>query len=91
MAIELPTETKHNLIQAIRYYFLEELDHEIGDLQASFFLEFVLQEVGPSIYNQAIHDAQAVLQRAVADLDVTLHAPPSGSRTSRGGPPGRGQ
>ena len=73
MAITLPEETKKELTAAIKHYFLEERDEEIGDLQASFLLEFILEEVGPSIYNQAIADAQAHLQRAVADLDVNLH------------------
>lgn len=73
MSITLPEETKKDLVNAIKHYFLEERDDEIGDLQASFFLDFVLREVGPSIYNQAIADAQAHLQRAIADLDVTLH------------------
>lgn len=75
MAIELPDPTRDALIQAIRGYFLDERDEEIGDLQASFLLDFVLRTVGPSIYNQAVRDAQARLQLAVADLDVTLHEP----------------
>ena len=73
----LPDEAKNELIYAIKRYFLEERDEEIRDLQATFF-EFVLQEVGPSIYNQAIKDAQAGLQSTVADLDLTLHEPESG-------------
>ena len=78
MAILLPDETRKALVDAIRHYFLDERDEEIGDLQASFFLDFVLKEVGPSIYNQAVKDAQANLQRIVSDLDVTLHEPEFG-------------
>ena len=75
MPIELSDRTKSELIYSIKRYFLEERGEEIGDLQASFFLDFVLEEVGPSIYNQAVKDAQARLQGVVADLDVTLHLP----------------
>ena len=75
MPITLPDETTRDLIQAIKDYFLTERDEEIGDLQASFLLEFVLTTVGPSIYNQAIRDAQAALQSHVTDLDLTLHVP----------------
>ena len=78
MAILLPDETRKALVDAIRHYFQDERDEEIGDLQASFFLDFVLKEVGPSIYNQAVRDAQANLQRVVSDLDVTLHEPEFG-------------
>lgn len=75
MAIELPDETKTQLVYSIRRYFEEERNEEIGDLQASFLLDFVLTEIGPSIYNQAVKDAQSSMQRVVADLDLTLHEP----------------
>ena len=38
------------------------------DLKASAFLEFCVREIGPSIYNQAIADAQTYVQEKVADL-----------------------
>ena len=75
MAIVLPNATRKALVLAIKAYFLDERDEEIGELQASFFLDFILESVGPSIYNQAIKEAQARLQHTVADLDVTLHEP----------------
>jgi uncharacterized protein (DUF2164 family) len=83
MAIELPHETKGELVASIRRFFLEERGDEIGDLQASFFLEFVLKEIGPSIYNQAISDAQAKLSETVADLDVSLQEPEFGYTAER--------
>lgn len=73
MAIVLPDETRKEIIQAIKHHFVNERDEEIGDLSAGFLLDFILEDIGPSIYNQAIRDAQAHLQRAVADLDVTLY------------------
>jgi uncharacterized protein (DUF2164 family) len=79
MAIELPNETKRALVDEIKHYFRTERDEEIGDLQAGFLLDFVLETVGPSIYNRAVRDAQAKLQTAVADLDVTLHRPEAAS------------
>jgi uncharacterized protein (DUF2164 family) len=91
MPITLPEESKQVLLQSIKQYFLEERDEDIGDLQAGFFLEFILKEVGPSIYNQAVKDAQAALQTAVADLDLTLHEPEFGYSAEQGlpGRPGR--
>ena len=83
MAIELPGAARKELAAAIKHYFAEERDEEIGDLQASFLLDFVLEAIGPSIYNQAIRDAQARLQVAVADLDLTLHEPESTVRPGR--------
>lgn len=81
MPISLNDEVEEALIASVRAYFLEERDEEIGDLQASLLLDFVVQEVGPSIYNQAIKDAQAHLQRVVADVDLTLREPEFGWST----------
>ncbi|MDX1531099.1 MAG: DUF2164 domain-containing protein [Rhodothermales bacterium] len=75
MAIELPDATRQDLVASIKHYFAEEQGEEVGDLRASLFLDFVLEEIGPSVYNQAVRDAQASLSRAVGDLDLTLHEP----------------
>lgn len=91
MAIELAAETKQSLQDALKAYFRDERGEEIGDLQASFLLEFILAEIGPSIYNQAIKDAQGSMQRTVADLDLTLHEPEFGysAEGSASGPSSR--
>jgi uncharacterized protein (DUF2164 family) len=69
MAIELSTDTSKRLIGSIRRFFADELDQDIGDLKARLVLEYCVQEIGPSIYNQAIADAQAHLNRQLADLE----------------------
>jgi uncharacterized protein (DUF2164 family) len=56
------------LIRSIKRFFEDKLDTEIGDLKAAIVLEFFAREIGPSIYNQAIADAQAYLQEKVTDL-----------------------
>ena len=71
MTVELKKEAKKELIASIKRYFAENLDDEIGDLKASLLLEYILAEIGPSIYNQAIDDAQTYLQDRVADLENT--------------------
>jgi len=84
MAIQLPDQTRAELIHSIRRYFLEERDEEIGDLQCGFLLDFFVEEIGPSIYNQALRDAQLRVQDAVADLDVNLHEPEFGYSARNG-------
>ena len=69
MAITLPPETKKHLRGSIQRYVREELDQDIGDLKADLLLDYVLREIGPSIYNQAIADAQAYFTQRVADLE----------------------
>ena len=68
MTIKLKAETQARFIVSIRRYFAENLDDDIGDLKASLFLEFCVREIGPSIYNQAIADAQRFIQEKAADL-----------------------
>jgi len=78
MAIKLNAETRARFIASIKRYSAESLDDEIGDLKASLLLDFVLAEMGPTLYNQAVSNAQKRLQDAVLDLDGTYHVPDPG-------------
>jgi uncharacterized protein (DUF2164 family) len=51
MTIKLSKATKQQLIKSIKRYFEEEFDEDIGDLKASLFLDFCLQEICPSVYS----------------------------------------
>ena len=74
MKIELTDDSKKRAIASLRRYFAAELDQEIGDLKAGLLLDFVLQEIGPSIYNGAISDAQTYMRDRVADLEAVCSA-----------------
>jgi len=69
MSIELSKEATEKALASIRRFVRERLEHDIGDLQARFLLEFVLEEIGPSVYNAAIADAQVYMRDRVADLE----------------------
>jgi len=84
MAIELPKETRDRLIASIKQYFEEIVDQPIGDLKGSLLLDFVLKEIGPAIYNQAVADAQARLLEMVDEIDGTCYEPESGYWEKRG-------
>lgn len=73
MPITLSPETTRRLVASIKRYAAENLDEEIGDLKAALLLEFCLKEIGPSIYNQAIADAQSYFTGRVADLEGVCH------------------
>ena len=75
MSIILSDTARKQSIASIRRYFTEELDQNIGDLKAGLLLEFILTEIGPSIYNGAIGDAQMYMRDRVADLDGLCTAP----------------
>lgn len=68
MPIKLQKDTEKYLLGSIKRFVAENMDAEIGDLKASLVLEFCVREIGPSIYNQAIADAQGFMQEKAADL-----------------------
>jgi len=78
MSIKLSQEAKQKLLTAIKHFMAETMEQEIGDLKASFLLEFCLQEVGPVIYNRAISDAQSFMQEKLIDLESACYEPERG-------------
>jgi uncharacterized protein (DUF2164 family) len=74
MEIELTKEVEQALTASIRRYVSESMEHEIGELQASLFLKYCLEEIGPCVYNCAIADAQRYLQEKVSDLENACYA-----------------
>jgi uncharacterized protein (DUF2164 family) len=75
MAIKLKKETEKYLLDSIKRFYTEEMEDEIGDLKAARVLDFCVREIGPSIYNQAITDAQAYFQEKASDLDGAIYEP----------------
>jgi len=75
MTISLDEHTLQYLLGSIRQFFAEELNDDIGDLKARSVLDFFIREVGPSVYNQAVIDAQTTMALAVADLAGTRYEP----------------
>jgi len=75
MSIELPKETTDALQLSIKRYFLEQWDQEVGDLKAKLLLDFVLKEIGPSLYNHGVADAQARITEMASELDAVCHEP----------------
>ncbi len=69
MAITLSPDVTKQLLASIKRYAAETLEQDIGDLKAGMLLDYVLKEIAPTVYNQAITDAQAYFQGRVADLD----------------------
>jgi uncharacterized protein (DUF2164 family) len=73
MAIELSKEARKEAIASIERYFRENMEEKIGNIAAAGLLSFFIEEIGPSIYNQAVADAQERLQARVQDLDFEVH------------------
>lgn len=73
-AIKLLREQKLLLIERVKAYFYEQRSEEIGDLQAELLLEFMLRELGPTIYDKALDDAIRAVGERMLSLEDDLHA-----------------
>ena len=84
MPINLDKDTTAKALSSLRLYCEKELELDLRELPAQLFLEFILTEIGPSIYNQALGDAQSFVRDRVADLEDACHQPEFGywNRTS---------
>ena len=79
MPLALSEDAMEKALVSIRRYFAEQLDQQLGELASRLLLEFVLKEIGPSIYNAAIADAQIYLRDRVADLEGACFEPEFGN------------
>ncbi len=73
MTIELAKEARQQAIASIERYFRENFEERVGNVAAGALLGFVLEEIGPSIYNRAVADVQERMSTRVAELDIEIH------------------
>ena len=73
MSIELNKDARKQAVASIERYFLETMDEKIGNIQAGALLNFFVEEIGPSIYNQAVLEVQERLQTRIMELDIEVH------------------
>jgi uncharacterized protein (DUF2164 family) len=74
MNIELSKHARADAIASIQRYFEENMAEPIGELPAGLLLNYLLEEIGPVIYNRAIADAQARIVQRAGDLSGELFA-----------------
>ncbi len=68
----LPENEKDNVKNQIIRFFEKELDEEIGVITAESILNFFLQQVGPTLYNQGVSDSKLALEKRMDDLNYDL-------------------
>lgn len=71
--LELSPDRRAELIARLRSAYASELDETLSDFRAETLLDMVLEAIGPSVYNQAVKDAQAFMQSRLDDLDGEIH------------------
>ncbi len=64
----LSKEKRAAMAASVKRYFLNERSEEIGDLAASLFLDFIIEELASEFYNQGIYDAYTFMSEKAEDL-----------------------
>lgn len=92
MTIEIPKDARAEAIASIQRYFESNMDERIGNIAAGGLLGFILEEIGPVIYNQAVADVQERMQMRVSELDIEVHeeAFTYWRKREKAGKPGKG-
>ncbi|MDX2039643.1 MAG: DUF2164 domain-containing protein [Acidobacteriota bacterium] len=74
MTIELSKEAKQSALESLQKYFEVNMEEPLGNLAAGALLQFMLEEIGPSIYNKGVADAQERMQQRIGELDSEVYA-----------------
>lgn len=67
-------EEQRDFIPRIKAFVRDELDTEIGDLQASMLMDFFAEKLGHAVYNRAVYDAQALIAAKADEMAEALYA-----------------
>lgn len=68
--VKLDKEKRQDMISAIKNYFNEERDEELGDLAASLILDFFIEKLASEFYNQGVYDSYQYMLDRIEDLLV---------------------
>lgn len=66
--IELTKEQYEDAVEELRRYFACEMEESIGDLKGRLIVNFIIEKMGPYIYNQAIIDMQKYMTEKIDDM-----------------------
>jgi uncharacterized protein (DUF2164 family) len=74
MKMELTKEARQTALESLQKYFEVNMDEPLGNLKGGALLDFILEEIGPCIYNKGVADAQERMQARLGELDYEVHA-----------------
>ncbi|WP_337098491.1 DUF2164 domain-containing protein [Paenibacillus sp. YIM B09110] len=74
MGMKLTKENKQQLVNELQGYFELERSEEIGTLAAEQLLDFMIEQLGPFLYNHAMSDARKTVLERMQSLEDELYA-----------------
>lgn len=72
---ELSDDRRGQVVEALQSYFQAEFDEPLSSFRADELVNFMLGQIGPSMYNQAIQDARGYISEKLDDLDTEFTLP----------------
>jgi len=66
-------ENKDKFIQDLQDWFQENLDQEVGNLDAEFLFDFFTDNVGGIYYNQALRDVHTLFHEKTESLADSIY------------------
>lgn len=72
--IELSKEDESAVLEQLKDYMQDELDVELGDLQAKMMLDFIIDSIGPKLYDQVIDDVEPWFYSRFTGILEDMHA-----------------
>ena len=70
---KIQRDFKLQIVANIQHFIKKNSDYEMGNLEAEELLDYVIKEISPIVYNQALNDAKNVIQRQVDSLLEELY------------------
>lgn len=77
MRFQLDGDRRRHMVGRIRGFFLDSFDEELSEFRAEQLMEFVLTDLAPAVYNQAVQDCRVFMQSRLDDLDGEVYLPDS--------------
>jgi len=71
--INFSKEEKNQMIPLIQQYMDKELNHEIGQFDAEFLLDFFSEQIGGYMYNRALTDVHALLSNHLDTISDSIY------------------
>ena len=72
MALALSEERREALTGHLQTLFADEFDEELSVYRAGEIVDLMLSTLAPAVYNQAVADVRAAMEKKLEDLDVEV-------------------
>lgn len=70
--IKLSKDDKERMVDEVKTYFIDELNHDIGGFEAEFLIDFMAKKLGPYFYNKGLSDAHALFTEKTEDIGYLM-------------------